>query len=198
MYKWLSLFLAAFALVMVVGCSKAPEAEKQAGEAALLAAQQAEADQYASSTYQMALDTLNAAKAAMEEQNSKFALFRKYGKVKEMFIAGKQLADQAVTEAQAEKERVRLEVTNLMTQADALLAQAQTALDKAPRGKGSKADIEMLKNDLASIRTAYTEAGTDFQAGKYLAAKAKIEVVMTKAQDFIRYIEEAKTKAGGR
>ena len=134
----------------------------------------------------------------MEEQNSKFALFRKYGKVKEMFIAGKQLSDQAVTEAQAEKERVRLEVTNLMTQADALLAQAQTALDKAPRGKGSKADIEMLKNDLASIRTAYTEAGTDFQAGKYLAAKAKIEMVMTKAQDFIRYIEEAKTTAGGR
>ena len=47
MFKRISIILAALALFLVAGCSKAPEAELQIAETALQAAVTAESEQYA-------------------------------------------------------------------------------------------------------------------------------------------------------
>jgi hypothetical protein len=184
--------LAALTLVMLVGCSKPPEQEMTSATQAIDSAKMAEAQDYAPDAYRVAMDTLNTAMAMKKEADAKFALFRNYGKSKAMFVRAQALANDASTKAQAEKERVKLEVTDMMTQAKALLDSTNAALKKAPRGKGSKADIELIKTDLAAATTAYDEANADFTAGKYKTAKAKLEAMMAKCRSIMEEIDKAR------
>jgi uncharacterized protein YccT (UPF0319 family) len=82
----------------------------------------------------------------------------------------------------------------MLTQAKALLDSADAVVKKAPRGKGSKADIELIKTDLAAAVMQYDEAMADFNNGKYKAAKAKLEAMMAKANSVIAEIEKARGK----
>nr|MBN2277869.1 DUF4398 domain-containing protein [candidate division Zixibacteria bacterium] len=197
MFQRVSILMAALALLLVTGCSKAPETEMKDSEASLESARMAEAEQYAPQSYQMAMDTLNAAMAAKQEQDSKFSLFRGYGKSKEMFLSAQRLAEKAVSDAEREKENTRQLVVNLMAQTQAVVDAAAQALEKAPAGKGTKADIMLIKNDLAAATTGMQEAKTDFDAGKFLAAKAKLEAVGDKARGVMNQIEAALAKKKG-
>lgn len=189
------LFIAvALASLWVIGCSKAPEAERDASQTALQTAQTAEAEQYASQTYQMALDTLNAAKAEQQKQDGKFSAFRSYGTARQMYASAQALADRAADEAKTAKEQVRVETMSLMNKADSALARAQAALDSAPKGKGSKADIAMIKADLGAIQQAYKEAADEFASGDYLTAKTRLEVVISKADSLVVEIDTAKAR----
>jgi hypothetical protein len=194
MLKRLSLVFAVLVLMAIAGCSKPPEAEMQASQTAIDQARAAEAEQYVPDVFRIAADTLNAANAAKQEQDSKFALFRSYGKSKEMFIRAKALADNAATEAAAEKERVRVQVEGLITQAQAAIDSANAALAKAPKGKGNKAEIELIKNDLTTLGAQFEEAKNNFTAGKYLVARSKVEAVMQKANGIINEITMAAAK----
>jgi hypothetical protein len=198
MLKRVAVVCAVFALLIMVSCGKSPDEEMQKANTAIEATRTAEAEDYAPDTYQMAMDTLNAAMAAKEEADGKFALFRSYGKAKELFVRAEALANQAATEAAAEKERVKGEVTNLLTQAKAVLDSADMAVKKAPRGKGTKADIELIKNDLAAATSSYEEAKSDFDSGKYAVAKTKLEVVIQKARSVSEEIAKAAAKKTGR
>lgn len=194
MFKRVSSVLGALALLLVVGCSKAPETEMTATNDALQAAVQVEAEKYAPAEYQMAMDTLNAAKAAMEEQNSKFALFRSYDNTRKLLATSQQLANEAATKAVAEKERVHTEVMGMMSKVDTLIAQASKALKSAPVGKGTKADLELIKNDLAAVQATQAEAVNDFNNGDFLTAKAKFQAVVTKTESIISELAAAKAK----
>jgi hypothetical protein len=198
MLKRISLLLAVLALLAIAGCSKVPEAEIQAATAGLDAAKAAEAPEYVPDSYRIASDTMNAAMAAKQEQDSKFALFRSYGKSKEMFIQAKALADKAASDAAAEKERVRQEVMNLITQTQIVLDSANVALTKAPKGKGNKAEIDLIKNDLAGVVAQFEEAKNDFNAGKYKVAKGKVEAVTQRANGIINEIAMAAAKKKGK
>jgi hypothetical protein len=198
MIKRIAMVFVIFALLSFVGCGKAPEMEMQKTSTAIESARTAEAEEYAPDAFQMAMDTLDAANAAKTEADGKFALFRSYGKAKELFARAEALANQAATEAQAEKEQVKAEVTDLLTWAKAILDSADAALKKAPKGKGSKADIELMKNDLVAATTAHGEALADFNAGKYAVAKAKLESAMKKARKVTEEIQKAMAKKTGR
>lgn len=192
------LVLSAFVLLALSGCGKAPEEEIQKANVAFDAAKAAEAEQYAPQSYRAALDTLNAAMAAKQEQDSKFALFRGYGKAKALYIETEAMANKAASDAQAEKERVKALVADMLVQAKAALDSASAALAKAPRGKGSKADIELMKSDLAAAQAGYDDAQRSFDAGKYLAAKPKLEVVMDKARKICSDVAAASGKKMGK
>ena len=198
MFKRVAVVFVVFALLALVSCAKAPEQEIQKANSSMEAARTAEAEEYAPDAFQVAMDTLSAANAAKTEADGKFALFRSYGKAKELFVRAEGLANEAATAAQTEKERVRAEVTELITQAQTVLDSANAALKKAPKGKGSKADIELIKNDLTAAQAGFDEGQADFNTGKYKAAKAKIEAAMQKAQAVISEIEQAKAKKMGK
>jgi hypothetical protein len=197
MFKRVSLAVLALMLLALIGCSKAPEAEMQAAKTAMDAAKAAEAELYAPDAYRVANDTLNAANAAKTEQDSKFALFRSYGKSKEMFVRAQALSSKASSDAAAEKERVKQEVMALMTQVKAAMDTANIAVEKAPKGKDTKAEIEMIKTDLAALTPLYAQAEADFNAGKYLTAKTEFEQVMQKAKAITDEIAAAAAKKAG-
>lgn len=192
--KSVSLVMAALALVLIAGCSKAPVIEMQNGEAALKAALGAEAAEYAPAAYKMAVDSLNAAQDAKKEQDGKFGPFRSYGKATQMFVSAQTLAERAKAEAIAEKERVKADLTSMLTETQALLDSANVVLAKAPRGKGAKADLEMIKADLASAVPALEQARADFDGGKYRAAKAGLEAVQGKVRGIITELAAAFAK----
>jgi hypothetical protein len=194
----LSLLVALAAAVVVTGCSKAPEAELATSEQAMSNAQMAEAEAYAPASYQQALDSLNAAKVEIQNQDSKFALFRGYGRSKEILVTAKALADKAVTDAEAAKEQVRMEDDTLMTSIDGLLTTTRAALAKAPRGKGTKADLDLIAADLASVESAYQGAVADYNEGKYLVGKSKLETAVNQLNRINADIEAAKAKASGK
>ncbi|OGC96692.1 MAG: hypothetical protein A2W25_03355 [candidate division Zixibacteria bacterium RBG_16_53_22] len=198
MLKRIALIFAALTLLAImIGCSKAPEAEMQNANAAMEAAKMAEAETYAGELFNAAQDTLNSAMAAKQEQDSKFALFRSYGKAKEGFVAAEQMFNNAATEAAAEKERVRVQVEQMMVEVKAVVDSAVMALQKAPRGKGSKADIELIKTDLAAVQAQLVEAEADFATGKFMAVKSKLEAVAQKARAIIDEIAVASGKKVG-
>lgn len=193
--KKISAILAVFALLAIfAGCSKAPEAEMAAAQTSLQAAQQAEAETYAPDALRMAQDTLSAANAAKTEQDGKFALFRSYTASKDMFVRADALLKQAAGTAATEKEKVKQQVMGLLAQAQAVMDSANAAVAKAPVGKGNKADIELIKSDLAGVGTQFGDAKADFDAGKYMVAKGKVEAVITKAQSLMGEIAAAAAK----
>jgi colicin import membrane protein len=198
MLKRIVVALVIFALLSLAGCSKAPDEEMQKANSAIEVAKTAEAEEYAPDAFQTAMDTLNAAMAAKQQAASKFALVRSYGKSKELFDRAEALAKEAEAAAQTEKERVKVQATELMAQAKAVLDSAQAALSKAPKGKGSKADIELMKNDLAAAAAAHQQAMADLDAGKYAAAKAKLEAAIQSARRVSEEIQKAVTKKMGR
>ena len=197
MFKRVTLALLALMLLVVVGCSKAPEAEMTAASAAFDAARAAEAESYVADAFRMAQDTLNAAQAMKTEQDGKFALFRSYGKSKEMFVRAQALAEKATADAAAEKERVKAEVMTLMADAKAAMDAATAAVDKAPKGKDTKAEIELIKNSLAALAPAYADAEADFNAGKFLTAKSKFEGVMAQAKSIQDEVAAAAARKAG-
>jgi len=186
--------LASFVLLVLAGCSKPPEMEMQKANAAFDAAKTAEAEAYVPDAYRAAMDTLNAAMAMKQEQDGKFALFRSYGKCKALFVKAEEMANQVATQAAAEKERVKAEVSNLLTEAKAALDSAEVALKKAPKGKGTKADIELIESELTATRTAFDDANADFNAGKYLVARGKVQTVIEKARGIQNEIATAAQK----
>jgi hypothetical protein len=198
MFKRIALVLVALALLAFIGCAKAPEAEMQKATTAMDAAKTAEAETYAPDAYRTASDTLNAAMAAKQEADGKFALFRSYSKAKALYVSAEALANTAVATAAAEKEKVKAEVTQKLNDVKMVIDSATVALKKAPRGKGDKADIAMLENGLAGANATYTDAQNDFNAGKYMVARTKLDQAAGQAQDVMKQIEAAKAmkKAG--
>jgi hypothetical protein len=197
MMKRTLLAVIALGLLAIAGCSKPPEAEMAAAKAAVDAARAAEAEQYVPQQFRMVSDSLNAANAMKTEQDSKFALFRSYGKSKEAFVRAEGIANKVVEDAKAEKERVRQEVMAKLAVAKTGIDSAMVALEKAPKGKDNKADLELIKNDLMGLSSAYTEAEADFNAGKFLVAKGKVESLIQRTQSIVSEIEAAAAKKAG-
>ena len=178
LFKVAVLFLAVLGLL---ACAKPPQADIDAAKAALDAAKAAEADIYAPDALRAAEDSLNAIQTEVDAQAAKFALFRSYEKTKELVAAAKAAAEKTTTEANAMKETVKNEATALLTDAATELTAAQELLAKAPKGKGSKADIEALKGDLDAIQPMIDGAQASFDAGKYMDAKNGAQAAKDKA-----------------
>jgi hypothetical protein len=104
------------------------------------------------------------------------------------------LANEAASSAHAEKERMRLEITRLMSSAQAVIDSAQAAIQTAPKGKGSKAEIELMKSDLAAAGAALAEAQADFETEKFAPAKARLQAAIDKARRISEEIAAAAAK----
>ena len=110
-----------------VSCAQPPEEELKAAEAALAKAQNAEADVYATEVFRNAKNTLDDARAKVEKKD--------YEGAKASAIRAKDLADQAATQAVANKKQMQDEATALVARVGPGLADARSALENAPKGQ---------------------------------------------------------------
>jgi len=128
------LIVTAALLSLFGGCSEVPTAEMQAADQAIESARASEADKYASTEFQAALDTLAAAASAKTEQDGKLALFRSYERSRELYAMVPDLAIAAATKsesvkaavvAESEKQRIRTEAEREKARKDSLALAAR-------------------------------------------------------------------------
>ena len=178
----------------LVACAQAPKADIDAAKQALDDAQHAQASDYASEAWNAAKDADAKLQTELAAQDKKWAPLRSYEQSKQLAQAAKNEADRAMKEATAGKEKTKAEVTDLIAQAKTAQQNAQTALQTAPHGKGTEADLASLKTDTASIDGQIQEAQRLFDAGDYLGAKTKAQAALDAANKISTEIEEAKTR----
>ena len=195
--------LVAFSVLVVTlaSCAKAPQAEIDAANVAIEAAKTAGADRYVPESFNAASEALKSAVTAVEEQNSKFALFRNYDAAKTTLASVNTLAAKAVEETTAKKAALKAEVTASLTELGTLIAGDKELLAKAPKGKEGKAALEAIGQEIAAVETVSTEvtAGVTNNediltlSGKVKPAVEKAKAINTELTDVIA---KAKTKGG--
>lgn len=194
----LSLMLVGLMMTLIVGCAKAPQEKIDAAKAAVDAAIAAGADKYVADKMQAAQDSLNAALAEIEGQNSKFALGRNYGNAARLLDAVKSLADEATGEVAARKEEVKNEANALWTTSQTALKEAQTLLKKAPRGKEGKAALEAIQQELTALETSLNEVPNLMAGEDFITARDKMSAAMEKINSIKEELQNAIDKKMGR
>jgi ribose 1,5-bisphosphokinase PhnN len=193
----LTLFVV-LALVMVIGCAKAPQQEVDAAKAALDAAKAAEADRYLPAEFNAVQDSLNAALAEIEKQNSKFALTRNYNRAKALLASVVTLANQAKDQVGPKKEEVKAQATQLSTDLQAALDEAKKLLKKAPRGKEGREALEAMTNELTTVENSMADVTTLMNNGDFLSAKDKLAAGLEKVKSIIDELKAAIEKRYGK
>jgi hypothetical protein len=167
--------------VLFTSCAKPPQAEIDAAKAALEAAKTAQADLYVETDYLAVQDSLNAVLAYVEQQNSK--LFKSFGKAKEKLVVITADATGLVAKTDARKEQIKTEVATAEAATQALIAENNALLAKAPKGKEGKEAIEAIKLDLTGITTSVGEVPGLVASGDLLGAQTKVNAAQQKATE---------------
>jgi predicted small lipoprotein YifL len=186
--------LAAIAMVAVLAsCGKKPQAEIDATNAAVAAAQAAEANVYLPAEFAALQDSMNAINVAITEQDGK--LFKKYAPVKEDLASALALANQVAANAALKKDEVKKEAETLLNDIKAVVAENAKLLPKLPRGKEGAAVIEQIKADLGTVDAAIVDAQGLFDKGAFMDALNKIKAANEKAGSLNSEIKEVLKKA---
>jgi hypothetical protein len=175
--------------LVTAGCGSPPKADVDAAKAALEQATTAGAGQYAAESLKAAQDAQAALDAELKAQQGKW--FASYDKAKQLAVAAKAAGEKAVADSAAGKEKAKEDASAAVNEAKTLLAEAQALLDKAPKGKGSAADIEVMKGDLTAAGTSITDAEAALAADRFLDAKAKAESAKAAASTVKTAVEAA-------
>jgi len=163
---------------------------------ALEEARQSEAETYAFTEFSAAVDSLEAAESSISQEGSKFALFRNYSRAKTLLAEAESLSVDAREAAVQQKERVRTESMQLLTSAEAGIEEAKRLVEVAPVGKGSRAEIELIKADIASLAPALEEAKAAYERGDYVTAIARAKVILSKTDELAAEIRAAQGLVG--
>jgi len=168
-----------FVLGIMSGCAKPPETDIAAARAAIETARAAKAEMYAQREFRAAQDSLAALDAELKVQEDKFALFRKFGVATRMAQGAKSAAEKAAEAGRANEQKAKEESEQLIASMRTLLTEVETLLASAPRGKGSQADLDMMKADLGKAGEQLTAAQAAWDGGKYLDAKRNAETAQS-------------------
>lgn len=185
-------------LAMVMGCAKPPQTEVDAAKAAVQAASDAGAADYAAASLRDAQNAVASLDAEIAAQTKKFALMRSYKQAATLAAQAKAAGEKAAADAAAGKERTKGEAEALLAQARTAMETANAALATAPAGKGSKDEIDAMKADMATVAQAITDGEAAHAAGRYLESKAKFEAALGQANNVAAAIEQAKAMKAGK
>ena len=188
--------LAAIAMVAVLSsCGKVPQEKIDATNAAITAAQTAEAAVYVPAEFTAVQDSMKAIMAEVEVQNGK--LFKNFKAVTVKLDATLALANQVTANAGTKKAEVKKEVETLMTEIKAVIEENVGLMKKAPRGKEGAAVLEAMKTDMAAIEASVAEAQGLFDKGTYMDALNKVKAANEKATGVNTELKDAIAKVKG-
>jgi len=190
------LVLGIFALSIFTSCAKQPTEQMESAKAAIAAAAKEGADVYAAEDLKKLNDQMQAATDEVTTQSKKF--FKKYGPAKEMLAKVQADADALKATIPAKKEAAKNAAIQAQTDAKAALDQAKELLAKAPKGKGTKADIDAMKADLAGLETSYAEIQTAIDGQDYFGASSKAATIKEKANAVSDQVKAAMEKVKGK
>jgi Skp family chaperone for outer membrane proteins len=185
-------------LALVSGCAKAPQQAVDTAKAALDAAKQSGADRYLAGEFKAAQDSLNAALAEIEAQNSKFALTRNYDKATKLLEAATSLANNLTSQVDTKKEEVRTEAQQLFIDLQNGLKDAKDLLKKAPKGKEGKEVLEAFQGELTTVENSLVEVTDLMNKSDFMGAKDRLMAGLQKVNQIKEELTQAIAKKMGR
>jgi hypothetical protein len=189
--------LAAIAMVAFLSsCGKVPQAKVDATNAAIAAAQTAEAAVYVPAEFAAVQDSMKSINAAIEVQNSK--LFKKFGPIEVKLDETLAAANKVATDAVAKKEEVKKEVETTMAAVKAVIEENGTLMKKAPRGKEGAAVLEAMKTDMTTIEASVAEAQAAYDKGAFMDALNKVKAANERAVGINTELKDAIAKVKGK
>jgi hypothetical protein len=189
--------LAAIAMVAFLSsCGKVPQAQIDATNAAIAAAQTAEAATYVPAEFAAVQDSMKAIMADVEAQKSK--LFKKFGPAKLKLDATLALANQVAANAAVKKEEVKKEAEATLTEIKGVIEENGTLMKKAPRGKEGAAVLEQMKTEMATIEASVAEAQAAYDKGAFMDALNKVKAAKERATGINTELKDAIAKVKGK
>jgi hypothetical protein len=183
------------AMLFIAGCASQKEPAEQAVSKveAALAEVRADAEKYAADDLKSVDDQVNSLKKKIADQDYGAALIAAPS-VSSAVAQLKSKAEQAKADAEATLAAAQTEWTDLSSKVPPLIEKLQARVDslvktkKFPKGM-DKAAFETAKTDFETLKTRWTEAGSEFASGqagnavrKAREAKARAEDLMTKLE----------------
>jgi len=176
-------------LIFVVGCSKPPTEELNSAKSAVDAVAP-EASKYVAEDVKKLNDDLQAAQNEIDAKN--------YKKAKEILIKVKADADTLKATLPQKKEQAKNNAITAQDAAKTAVADAKALLTKAPKGKGSRADIEAMKADIKGLEESLPELQNLIDAEDYAVATEKANAIKEKAATVSDQINQALEKIGAK
>lgn len=167
-------------LFLIVGCADPPQQLMDEAKSALDAAKNAEADRYVPDLYNAAKKMLDDALALVEKEKESW--FSNYDEAINQLNAAKEAANKATESVAAKKEEVKSAVENMLKEIPAAVEKAKNLWKKAPRGKGTREALQMIKNDIEKTEASVSEVNSALESGDYLIAREKAQAIMKKIQ----------------
>jgi hypothetical protein len=189
--------LAAIAMVAFLSsCGKVPQAKVDATNAAITAAQTAEAAVYVPAEFAAVQDSMKAINAAIEVQKSK--LFKKFGPISIKLDETLAAANKAGADAAVKKEEVKKGVEASLVAVKAVMEENKTLITKAPKGKEGAAVLEQIKTEMATIESSVAEAQGLYDKGSYMDASNKVKAASDRATAINTELKDAIAKVHGK
>jgi hypothetical protein len=183
-------------LAFLTGCGQKPAKEIDEATAAMNAVISEGLGKYAPEDEKKLKDSMAAVMAEVKVQEEK--TFKDFDKTKQM-LADLQKNVGAMKQAlPAKKEKAKQDALAAAEAAKAAVEEAKKLLAKAPKGKGTAADIEALKGDVKGLVDMLPEVQGLIEKEDYLAAVSKANAVKDKAAAITGQIQQAleKVQAG--
>lgn len=191
--KKISVLLLALTLTAgVTACSKPPAEEIAATKTAVDAVVAEGAEKYAPEEYKALQDEMTAAMEEVKAQEGKM-FGGKYEAAKQQLAQVQASAATVKETAVAAREAMATEVVTVKEAAVAGLAELQALVAAAPVGKGSEADLEAIRADVAGLETSLQEVQPLIDAGDFAGAKEKAEAIQAKVAEITAEIQAAQS-----
>jgi hypothetical protein len=175
-------------LLLMLGCAGEPTKQLADAKAALDKARQAEADKYAPDLFTQAENQITEAENLIAQ--------KEYGEARKLLMDAVSVADQAASQAVANKENTKTEVEDYMAAINGAMTQLKETQDLAKQWNIPKKDRE-LTEEMAAWDENLKEAEAEYDAGNYYSAKelaAQIHQEVTDKESAIRELILAKQK----
>lgn len=180
------------AIALMSGCSKQPTEAINAAKSSVDSLMAEGAEKYSAEDAKKIEGELNAAMDEVAAQDRKF--FKNYGKADEMLAQVKANAEASRTALAQKKEQAKSEAAAALEQARSSVDEAKGLIEKAPKGKGTTADLEAMKTDLKGLEEGLAEVQKSIEGGDYLAATDKANAIKTQASAISQEINQAIAK----
>jgi len=177
---------------LVTGCAKAPTQEMTEAKAQVEASATTDAQTYAAEELAQLNSELKAAEEEVKVQDDKW--FGNFDKAKEMLAAIKPAADNVSAVAATRKEEAKNAAIAAQSEALAAIEAAKALVAQAPTGKETKAEIEMIKMDIAGIEESLAGIQASIDQEKYSEATDSATVIKDKATSISNEVTAALEK----
>jgi hypothetical protein len=154
--------------LLILGCAREPKKELAAAQDALEKAKEAQADRYASDIFAQAENSLKEAEDLIAQKN--------YGEAKSLLITAKGVADTAASQAAINKEEVKVEAEDAISESQKAMQQLMET-QKAAQGWKLPKEKTDLSQQIPSWEDQLKQAQEEHAQGDFdIASKTATEV----------------------